>query len=598
MSTTPKGTAVQQLYRDYRTGKLIVNRRYQRKLVWTKDEKASLVESVLLGYPIPLILLGEVTLSDGTKGYEIIDGMQRLHALFGFIENQFSVKEDFFDVQKYPYAKDLLTQGVFNIDDLENRKFLGSEQCAKFIEYQLAVTIYLPQSPNEIQDIFNRINSNGKHLSPQEVRQAGVTSKFSELVRSLACEIRGDVSREVLPLTDMPTISIDAKSIDLGYEIRAEDTIWCQQGIMRICDLRDSEDEEFLADLILSIALDTPFAASKREFDNYYGKGEVDKADKIEIAITTYGENNLKQDIKKVFSLIQESIKIADVNQPKYFFSKILNPKAKGNTVKEPFYSVFMAFYELIIKESKEPFNIQEIFNALENLAAGIEMNSSKTEAKRRKNIDKTKGLIQNYFKLSTTTTRSSGSYALDLQNYLWRSKAEAPNYDFKQGLYTLKDNNRTQEEKTFEKIIQNIAAMANLGKGKKGYIFIGVSDNDKDTKRVEHLDGIKASCIHGFGIVGLEREAKLAKKTIDDYYILSISRKIRDSELPDWLKTQINTSLTPITYETHTVLMLEVCAGTQPVWYKNKLYIRDGHEKQPQELSGAQIDAVYHLFR
>lgn len=597
MSNTPKGTGIPELYRLYRTGKLIVNRRYQRKLVWTKEEKASLVESVLLDYPIPLILLGEVKLSDGDSAFEIIDGMQRLNALFGFIENQFAVNEAFFDISKHPYANELLLKGVFNSVDVESRKLLEPEKCVNFLEYQLAVTIYRPKSSKEIEDIFNRINSSGKHLSPQEVRQAGVTSKFSNLVRYLASEIRGDVSREVLPLTEMPAISIDAKSIDLGYGVRAEDTIWCQQGIMRISDLRDSDDEQLLADIILSIALGTPFAASKSKFDNYYGKGDVNKLDEIDVAITRYGENNLRKDIKNVLSLIQTAIAVASGTDQKNFLSKTLNPKAKGNTVKEPFYSLFMAFYELVIKESKEPFDYQEIFGAASDLASRIKMSSTVTERNRVHNIGITKGLIQNYFKPSTATNRSSGSYALDFLNYLRRSRVESPNYDFKQGLYTLASSNRQFDEKAFEKIIQNIAAMANLGKGKKGYIFIGVSDCEQDTKRIEQLDSVIVPRVDPFGIVGLEREARLKGTTLDDY-ILSISRKIRDSELPESLKTRVNTSLTPITYEEYTVLILEVCAGTEPVWYKNKLFIRDGHEKKPQEVSGEQIAAVYSLFK
>lgn len=597
MSITPKGTGIPELYRFYRTGKLIVNRRYQRKLVWTKEEKASLVNSVLLDYPIPLILLGEVPLGDGDSAFEIIDGMQRLNALFGFIENQFAVNEAFFDVRRHPYAHELSQQGVFKPVDLESSKLLEPEKCVKFLEYQLAVTIYRPKYPNEIEDIFNRINSNGKHLSPQEVRQAGVTTRFSELVRSLASEIRGDVSREVLPLTEMPAISIDAKSIDLGYGVRAEDTIWCQQGIMRISDLRDSDDEQLLADIILSIGLGTPFAASKSKFDNYYGKGDIDKSDEIELAIARYGENHLREDIKKVLSWIQTAITSVSKNQQKNFLSRTLNPKAKGNTVKEPFYSLFMAFYDLIIKDSKEPFCFQDIFDAVYDLASKIKMSSTITEKNRITNINLTKGLIQNYFKPSTTTTRSSGSYALDFVNYLRRSRVESPYYDFKQGLYTLSSSNRQFDEGAFEKILQNIAAMANLGKEKKGYIFIGVSDNEQDTQRIEQLDGITAPRVDPFGIVGLEREALLRSTTLDDY-ILLISRKIRASELPESLKTRINTSLTPITYEERTVLMLEVSAGTNPEWYRNRLYIRDGHEKKPQEVSGEQIAAVYSLFK
>ncbi|MBD2303993.1 hypothetical protein H6G17_00460 [Chroococcidiopsis sp. FACHB-1243] len=121
---------------------------------------------------------------------------------------------------------------------------------------------------------------------------------------------------------------------------------------------------------------------------------------------------------------------------------------------------------------------------------------------------------------------------------------------------------------------------MANLGKEKKGYIFVGVSDKEQDTQRIEQLDKITAPRFYSFGIVGLEREAHLKSTNIDDY-ILYISRKIRNSQLPEWLKTAVNTNLTPITYMEHTVLMIMVKAGNEPAWYGNKLYIRDGHEKK-----------------
>ncbi len=125
----------------------------------------------------------------------------------------------------------------------------------------------------------------------------------------------------------------------------------------------------------------------------------------------------------------------------------------------------------------------------------------------------------------------------------------------------------------------------------------MGVTDNEKDTQRVETLDNVQAPRFSSFGIVGLEREAELHEVSLDDY-ILFISRKIRNSQLPEWLKTQVNTNLTPISYSNYTVLMMKIEAGNEPAWYKNKLYIRDGHEKQAQEKSGEQISAVYNLFK
>ncbi|GAB4375229.1 MAG: DUF262 domain-containing protein [Elainellaceae cyanobacterium] len=598
MSTTPKGVSILEMYRWYRSNKLIVNRRYQRKLVWTRAEKAGLIESLLLNYPIPLILLGEFKTKEEEETYEIIDGMQRLNAIFGFIENEFSVDDKFFDVTKHPLAHELSQKRVFEPADPAKSTFFEASTCVNFLEYSLAVTIYRTNSAKDIESIFNRINANGKHLSPQEVRQAGVTTRFSGLVRSLSAEIRRDVSREELPLTEMPEISIDAKSITLGYGILADDTFWCKQGILRISSLRDSEDEQLLADIILSIALDKPFAASKENFDAYYGKGDDNKLDEVELAVARYGEDKLRADIKAVFSYIESSIAIAANSNERNYLRNVLGRKSgTGNPVKEPFYTLFMAFYDLVIKESKEPFDCQRIFNAVTGLIGKIKMSSTVKTENRLHNISLTKGLIQDYFKHSSSSIRSSGSYAVDFENYLTRSRTEAANYDFKQGFYTLADKKRSFDEQSFEKILQNIAAMANLGRSKKGYVFVGVTDKEQDTKRIEQLDKINAPRFHSFGVVGLEREAKLHNVSLDQY-VLFISRRIRDSQLPEWLKTSVNTGLTPITYMEHTVLMIEVKAGDQPAWYGNKLYIRDGHEKKPQELSGEQINAVYSLFR
>lgn len=600
MSITPKGMSILELYRLYRENNLIVNRRYQRKLVWGKSEKASLIQSILLKYPIPLILFGKF--KEGKDMYEIIDGMQRLNAIFSFIENQFSIGEKFFDVTQHPLANELSNQGIFKKINTNADNLLNAQECVDFLEYSLAVTIYETNSKKDIEDVFNRINSNGKHLSAQEVRQAGVTSNFAELVRSLGSEIRGDVSREIIPLTEMPEISIDYKSIDLGYGVLAEDTFWCNQGIIKNSDLRESTDEQLLADIILSIALEKPFAAKKENFDSYYGKGDTDKSDEIELAVKRYGTENLRQDIKATLSHLQNSINSLTSkelgNDKKNYLRRILSRDGGvTNPVKEPFYTLFMAFYDLIIKDSKEPFDYQGIFNAVTGLMEKIQVSSSITTDKRTKNINLTKGLIQNYFKSSESTTRSSGSYAIDLENYLRRSKTEAPNYDFKQGLLSLNPSSRVFDSNCFNKICQNIAAMANLGKDKKGYIFLGISDTEKDTKQIEKLDKICAPTFFPFAIVGIEREARIQDITLDQY-ILQISRKIRESKLPEWLKTSINTSLTPITYHDHTVLMIEIKAGKEPVWYENKLYIRDGHEKQPQQLSGEKISAVYSLFQ
>jgi len=76
-------TSIQSVYTWYREDRLYVNRRYQRKLVWTLNEKQKLIESILKRYPIPAILIAEQEDKQGV--FEIIDGLQRLHAIVSFI---------------------------------------------------------------------------------------------------------------------------------------------------------------------------------------------------------------------------------------------------------------------------------------------------------------------------------------------------------------------------------------------------------------------------------------------------------------------------------------------------------------------------------
>lgn len=592
MIESPRGMSIMEAYELYRKDLLLVNRRYQRKLVWTIKEKQNLIESILKKYPVPLILLASIE----NGKYEILDGMQRLNAFFGFIENQFPVrikdKDCYFNVKDYTFAQSISDKEIFSpILDVD---FISQEEVSSFISYPFPVTIFKSSKHEDINETFRRINSNGKHLSSQEVRQAGNTSKFSSLVRELSSEIRGDASKDILLLSEMPEISIDSKSCASGYGVRAEDTFWCKQGILRISNLRDSEDEQFIADILLSILLGQPFPASKEEFNNYYGNGVIDKSAKLEIKINSIGKDNLKKDILIVFS---EIFNFCDLQLRDSKLKALLNPKAGANPVKEAFFTFFMAFYDLMIIKNMLPFDYNMISNAVENLHAKIpRTNNYISSANRIKNISLTKGLIEDYFKKSENTFRSPTTFIIDFQNYLMKSKVESAVYDFKQGLYDLNPSNRTFNNKTFnEKILKNIAALANLGKEKTGYLFLGVTDKEADTKQVELLDGIvNAPRYNDFGIVGLEREALLKGVSLDDY-ISFITDKISKSDLPNDLKTRITKAITPITYSNHTVLMIEVKCGSFPIYFQEKMYARDG--ANCIEVTGSKQADIFKLF-
>ena len=143
MSVIPSGVSVQEIYRRYRENQIIVNRKYQRKLVWSEEEKARLIDSILKGYPIPLILFAEFIRNDGKTYYEVLDGMQRLNAIVGFIENEYPVTEKYFDVRQLARAQQAEEEGLF--EGYHGEQLHTPTVCANLLDYQLAVMAFSPK---------------------------------------------------------------------------------------------------------------------------------------------------------------------------------------------------------------------------------------------------------------------------------------------------------------------------------------------------------------------------------------------------------------------------------------------------------------------
>ncbi|EKF6713372.1 DUF262 domain-containing protein [Vibrio cholerae] len=279
--------SIQSIYSLYREGKLIVNRRYQRKLVWTLEEKQKLIESILNKYPIPAILIAE---SEDKKGqYEIIDGLQRLHAMMSFIEVSFKTTDDkFFNLDYFTTAKTYKEDGFFSAEEYGKDQLLDSKQVSSILDYSMAMSIMRNATEEQVNDVFDRINTYGHRLSDQERRQAGVNSPFTDLVRDIACKLRGDVSDLIMDLTRMPEVSIDLPLNRHGYGVSADEVFWVKQGILRSVDLRDSMDEQCIADIAACIVGKKIIKRSKDALDNIYSKGN-EELRRIEDGLEVYG---------------------------------------------------------------------------------------------------------------------------------------------------------------------------------------------------------------------------------------------------------------------------------------------------------------------
>ena len=589
MSLIPSGLSVQEAYRRYRNGQIVVNRKYQRKLVWTQNEKRMLIDSILHEYPIPLILFAETQSEDGPV-YEILDGMQRLNAIFDFIENKFDFNGKFFDVNQLARAKQLKDEGIIELS--EQGDVLEEKSCANFLDYQLAVTSYQVMSEETIIEVFGRINSSGKRLSNQERRQAGVTSKFSDVVRNISAEIRGDATAESVLLYNMPEISIGSNRINDTYGLKAESTFWVKQGVLAVQNLRDSEDEEMLADIVISVLFDKPFARSKELLDDAYSSNSSLAVD-IENALMRYKKEKLISDIKNTFSVLKNTIE--RVSNEDNFLRKTLYPDS-SSTIKNAFYTLFMAFYNMLVKEDLSPCDNNRLFENLKNLQSKIKMSTHYTNIEdRKKNIALTEGLIRGTFvKKEPSSLNHGAGLALDFENSIRRSKIETPRYEFKQGFLRLSDD-RKYDKELESQIIHTICAMANIGPDSEGYIYIGVADKEKDAERIKILDGIEPMNISNHFVVGVEREAIILGISVENYCrkVLSI---IQESKLSKDLKIAVLTKIDIIDYKGLTVIRICVPKQDELSYCGEDIYIRQYNNTVKLE-TAKEILAVNKIF-
>jgi len=134
---------------------VIVNRDYQRTdAVWPPAARSYLIETILLGYPLPKMSLFQKTdLRSRKTVKEIVDGQQRSTAILDFYKNMFRLTgRSQFTGKRF---RDL------NVEDQQN-----------FISYQLSFDLLTAATEDDIRQMFRRMNSYSIPLNAEELRHA------------------------------------------------------------------------------------------------------------------------------------------------------------------------------------------------------------------------------------------------------------------------------------------------------------------------------------------------------------------------------------------------------------------------------------------
>jgi len=160
-------SSVFELLRREKRGDLILAPDFQRNDVWDLKHKSELIESILMGFPIPLIYLFE----DENGIRQVVDGKQRISALKAFLNNEFA----------------LTTLSM--LPDLKGKTFddIRPLSQAKLEDYQLHTYVIQPPTPEFVKfNIFERVNRSGISINKQEMRHALYQGKATDLLQVLA----------------------------------------------------------------------------------------------------------------------------------------------------------------------------------------------------------------------------------------------------------------------------------------------------------------------------------------------------------------------------------------------------------------------------
>jgi hypothetical protein len=572
-----RGESIQRIYDYYIDERFLVNRRYQRKLVWSIEEKKAFIDSIRKGFPIPLILVAEVSFNE-QKNFEIIDGMQRLNAIISFIEGEFDLDGEFFDLETMAKTKLLLDSGEL----IQKTPKLDRKVCTQIAGYNLPLSIYSFEGLDKIDDIFRRINSNGKHLSKQELRQAGATGHFAQLVRHVSSKVRGDVSaHDVLLLNDMKNISITSR--DLPYGINVDNVFWVAEGILTREYVRQSRDEEVVADILAYMALSTKPPSSSEILDEYYGLSLDDREgdnrfQEIESAVLKITPEVLSQQFLHVYDELKKILQRSGQT-----FNRLLFEDA-GPRLPRYFQILFLALYELLILENLEIANYDQLINLLDNMGSrNINLGGGGgrwSARERQSNIAAVAGIIRSVFVKKQRRDPAIDSWITQFENILTQSYTEQSLYDFKQGFHRLGGNYEFDDD-LFQKVIRTLTAMANIGPNTVGYVIVGIADDEEAAKRIEAIYNTTATVFNRFHITGIQGEASKYKNGLDGYFQFII-QKIASMPISEADKNQISRNIRLINYYDKSILIFQIESRNEPSIFDGKYYIRKGPNNEP----------------
>jgi 5-methylcytosine-specific restriction endonuclease McrA len=164
--------------------------------------KSFLIDTILNNFPIPEVYIQVLTDKDGDTKYLVVDGQQRMRAILDFIEGEYSLLDK--EGSQYPnmYFKDLPD---------------GAKQL--IWNYPIVTRELQTDDPEEVKEVFRRLNKYVVPLNEQELRNATYSGHFANMVNDIA----------------------------------DKDEFWADNRIVRASEIKRMLDAEFISELFIGM---------------------------------------------------------------------------------------------------------------------------------------------------------------------------------------------------------------------------------------------------------------------------------------------------------------------------------------------------------
>jgi Protein of unknown function DUF262 len=246
--------SIGELLSLYETQEIEIHPEFQRFFRWSDDQKTSLIESILLGIPIPTIFVSQR--DDGV--WDVIDGLQRLSTIYQFLGK---LKDE-----NGKLIEPLVLRGTKYLPSLENKKWednydtdnsLTKSQRIDIKRSKINVVIIQKESSkNTKYELFQRLNSGGSICTPQEIRSCILVSINPSMYQWMKRLSENEDFKSCINLSE----ALD----DEQYDMEILSKFLILRNIV-IKDQKISNVAEFFTDKIQELAKDSSYNQEEEE---------------------------------------------------------------------------------------------------------------------------------------------------------------------------------------------------------------------------------------------------------------------------------------------------------------------------------------------